>query len=681
MRRVCLIVVVCAFCFFSMKAQMYYYTAKGQRVSISEDYNKVAVFISKGMGESLDLFLKDNASVECRHQLNDKMFDVRIYQLADEKQKSKIKSFLQGKGFVYPCYRTNDTEELILSNYINVALRSQDDYDILLRMMEKYKLTFTGKYEGMPLWYQLSVTSESAGTSLEIANAMYETGSLYSSQPDFTMNALECTDDPYFDYQWGLNNLTYENIDMSVCDAWSLSTGCGTKIAIVDQGVDLNHKDLLSNIYYLSYDAETDSYPSVIYGDHGVHCAGIAAAIGNNGIFISGVAPDAQIVSISKDFEGSQSLNSGLARGINWAWRNGADIISCSWRTTQSDLLETAIDSSLERGRCGLGCVFVKSAGNTSGAVSYPGDYRSEVLTVGSIQKNGTKASNSCYGAALDVMAPGVGILSTILNDTIGIKSGTSMAAPHAAGLASLILGINPKFTGQQVRDIIESTTKKIGPESYNIQKGNGTWNNKYGYGLINAYAAVKKASEMTHYYIQDTIIGAGEYVIENVFNISAGYSVTNTEDYGDVIIEPGSNVIFKAKEKIRLRPGFHAKPGSFFWASIESDNNRFTRSVDLSSDERMFIPSKEMKEEERIEVFDTIPIGETNTIYPNPTKGKVFLNVSGEITCVKVYNTKGQCVIQTKSTEIDFSDLSAGLYYIHAIGENTIFRGKIIHM
>ena len=270
----------------------------------------------------------------------------------------------------------------------------------------------------------------------------------------------------------------------------------GIKIAIVDQGIELTHPDLSENCYILSYDTETSSSPSRVYGEHGTHCAGIAAAVRNNGIFTVGVAPDAKLISVSNSLSGASVSN--LANGINWAWNNGADIISCSWWCNQSEMIEDAIDNALFLGRNHKGCIFVKSAGNRHAAtspegssISYPGDYRPEVLTVGAIKKTGVRANFSSTGPALDVVAPGVDIYSTVPNGGMAYKDGTSMATPHVAGLAALILERNPRLTGQQVRDIIEKTSKKVGSTSYNINKPNGTWNSYYGYGLVDAHQAL----------------------------------------------------------------------------------------------------------------------------------------------------------------------------------------------
>ena len=89
------------------------------------------------------------------------------------------------------------------------------------------------------------------------------------------------------------------------------------------------------------------------------------------------------------------------------------------------------------------------------------------------------------------MVAPGVDVLSTLPNNETGLKDGTSMACPHVAGLAALILERNPRLTVTQFNDIIENNTKKVGPNKYNETRKNGTWNSYYGYGLINAEQAL----------------------------------------------------------------------------------------------------------------------------------------------------------------------------------------------
>lgn len=137
--------------------------------------------------------------------------------------------------------------------------------------------------------------------------------------------------------------------------------------------------------------------------------------------------------------------------------------------------------------------VEVSAAGNDGNSVpvAYPANCNDKIIAVGALDRNGTIAEFSQTGDKLDVVAPGVDVLSTIPNnDTISWK-GTSMACPHVAGLAALILERNPRLTVTQVNDIIEKNTKKVGPNSYNETRKNGTWNKSHGYGLINAEKAL----------------------------------------------------------------------------------------------------------------------------------------------------------------------------------------------
>lgn len=247
-------------------------------------------------------------------------------------------------------------------------------------------------------------------------------------------------------------------------------------------------------LWYCLKTTETGTSPSKVYGEHATHCAGIAAAIRNNGIQIAGVAPDAQLMSVSNTLFGTNGEKK-LADGINWAWKNGADIISCSWWCAPNELIGEAIDAAVTKGREGKGCVFVKSAGNIRfdgiEAITFPGDYSKDVLAVSNMTKDGSLSTTSCHGENMFVAAPGTHILSTIPNNMVAYKSGTSMACPHVAGVAALVLERNPSLTAAKVREIIARNTKKIGTKAYSITKTYGSWNEYYGYGLVDAYNAV----------------------------------------------------------------------------------------------------------------------------------------------------------------------------------------------
>ena len=548
--------------FTQLFAQKYYYYYNGEKIFLEINPNKASVIFPKGNfpKEIKSMYiLEDTIKV-----ISDDAFYIKVVNFVDtenEKNIELLKSDLQNNinkdVIVLPAYKNSRGNELIMTNYLNVRLKTDKDIDKLYSIAEKYNLEIVRKSELMPLWYTLNITPKTQETTLNVANAIFETGLFASSFADFSYDGRECILDPNFSQQWGLQNNTYQNIDISACSAWKYSTGKGVKIAIVDEGIEKTHSDLVSNIYNLSYDTETHTSPSGVYGSHGTHCAGIAAAA-VNGILVAGVAPDAKLMAVSNSL-GGPNYERNIAEGIAWAWKNGADIISCSWWCNESDYIKEAIDSLLLYGRNGKGAIFVKSAGNQyGGTVTFPGGYRPEVLAVSSIDINGEWSYFSSLGNPVDVCAPGNNIYSTLLNNTIGLNSGTSMACPHVSGVAALILEVNPALTGQEVRDIIEQNTKKVGSVGYhnnNPERTNGTWNNKHGYGLIDAYAAVRAACPTP---------------VINFFNQIVTTNTTVTNNCGDinvqnVTVKNGAKLILDAAGEVNIISDFEVELGSEF--------------------------------------------------------------------------------------------------------------------
>lgn len=391
--------------------------------------------------------------------------------------------------------------KIILTNTLSVRLKKNGDFPLLERFIKKYHLKVLGQGKRNPLIYFLSITPTTSYNSLEIANKLHESGLFYYAEPNFENNIWLCgSNDPYIGNQWGLFNLQNKGIDTKACAAWPYATGKGIKIAIIDTGIDKTHIDLNENIDSLSYDAESNTPSSNYYNPHGTRCAGIIAAIQNNGKMITGIAPDATLMDISFYPANNYrtSFESIIANAIEWACDNGADIISCSWETTVSSAVREAINYALVYGRNGKGTIIVTVTGNDgTNNIPFPGNFRPEIITVGAITRQGERWENSSYGNAIDVVAPGDSILTLNPGSTTLFRaSGTSFAAPHVAGLAALILERNPNLTGQQVRNIIEQNTIKVDalnhPYSTVSGRPNGTWNQYCGYGLINAYEAVK---------------------------------------------------------------------------------------------------------------------------------------------------------------------------------------------
>ena len=321
---------------------------------------------------------------------------------------------------------------------------------------------------------------------------MYESGYFAAVEPAFLVeNPWEISYDPRTVDQWALYNATAPAIDISVSTAWNYSTGRNIKVAVIDSGCDIFHEDLFSRIYK-SFDMHTKTSPCKINDAHGTMCTGIISAIRNNDKGIAGVAPDALLMPVSVMIDSIDKPDL-LAQAISWAWKNGADIISCSWGSSTSQLIKEAIEEAATYGRNGKGCIIVSSAGNihpnrpSQTGITFPA-ILSEVIAVGNLDKDGMISSSSCYGPNMCVVAPGTDIISTTLDNGYAEESGTSLACPHVAGVAALILQRNPNLKAADVRDIIVKSAQKIGPLN---KAARDSWDQKYGYGLVNACKAV----------------------------------------------------------------------------------------------------------------------------------------------------------------------------------------------
>lgn len=473
----------------------HYYRHDGQKVQLQLIADKMAVSVPVSDGESVEI-PAGAASVVGR--VADADLSILLCVSSDMMSSDEFAEALEQsspQAILTPFFVTSDNHEVASTPYLNVRLKSHEDFHLLEDAAELYHLHIEGNSELMPLWYILRITKDTPANSVEIANRLYESGNFSEAVADFTStdDILWCND-PLADNQWGLRNPDFTGIDVSIEKAWESATGRGVKIAFVDTGVDMNHTDLRQNIHCPGYDTETGNPESRVYGLHGTHCAGIAAAVKDNMFQIAGVAPDAEIMSVSNRLVSSTNSRLRRATGITWAVNNGADIISCSWSSnTRHKALDEAIEYALNQGRGGKGCIVAFASGNDgSDRVCYPADITDGILTVGAIDRNGERASFSQYGDLLDVMAPGVDILSTLPDNGIGYSYGTSTAAPFAAGIAALILEKTPGLSSHQVCDIMAASAIGLKNLTETDHK-----DYEYGYGLIKAENALRAASDV----------------------------------------------------------------------------------------------------------------------------------------------------------------------------------------
>ncbi len=340
--------------------------------------------------------------------------------------------------------------------------------------------------------------------------------------------------DPDFSKQWGMN-------DIGLRDGLTKHKGEGVIVAVIDTGVDYTHPDLIDNLWrnpgetgkdaqgrekasdgvdddgngYIDdtigwdfatndnkpFDLSVDPIQILMGGGnpgHGTHCAGNVAARGDNGIGVEGVAPMAKIMSMRFLTEKGEGDTAGAIQAIDYAVKNGAQILSNSWGSEGDDPADgeknQALKDSIKRAE-DAGVLFVAAAGNGHSGVGYDNDSDAKpgvpasydidnIVAVAAIAASDTLGAFSNWGArTVDIAAPGVVVYSTTVggkySDTVidmyGIKAtwdGTSMAAPHVSGAAALYLSAHPGSTVKQIKDALVKSAKPVSILSGKVVSG-----------------------------------------------------------------------------------------------------------------------------------------------------------------------------------------------------------------
>jgi len=368
-------------------------------------------------------------------------------------------------------------------------------------------------------------------------------------------------EDRNIDGAWGLEKIAAKS-------AWQISKGAGVKVAMVDSGVDYNHPSLWENIWVdtasvndnnldgfvslddadLNQNGKIDSdfygnelktsFNSSIFGDyyeksslsspddgfgHGSHVAGIIAAKDPTNEDFNGVASEAQLIAIKIfDNQGRFTSVSELLRGIRSSIIDGAKVINASIGGSYYSKLE----EDTYRLADSLGVVVIAAAGNSNSNNDYqpvyPASYET-VLSVAATDSTDRIASFSNYGDSVDVSAPGSQIPSTMNNNSylaqnlpmnfvknvsadhgVWLLSGTSMATPHVAGLAALILSKNRSLSPEQVREIIKNSTEEINADKH------------VAHGRVNALKALVLAESFSNEANENLDL---KRIIEMIFN------------------------------------------------------------------------------------------------------------------------------------------------------------------
>jgi subtilisin family serine protease len=431
------------------------------------------------------------------------------------------------------------------------------------------------------------------GQELAIAKKLTANPAVEYAEPNYRYYALDSgpntpvvePSDPYFNRQWG-------HAQIQSAAAWDITTGSAdVVIAIIDSGVDLGHPDLAGKLVAGRDFVDGDDSPWDTNG-HGSHVAGIAAAVTNNGTGIAGVDWQAKIMPVRVLTDDGGGYSSVIAEGVRWAAQEGAQVLNLSLGgSSYSQTLRNAIMEAHQKGS-----LVVAAMGNSrleGNPTQYPAAY-DHVMAVAATGPSDLYARYSQYGDHCDISAPGGDMF--YLHDPDGVYStmptypvymtinegfsrnydyahGTSQAAPHVAGLAALVWGLRPSLTPDEVQTMLEATADDLGEPG---------WDMDYGYGRINAWAAVQgitPPSVPTLYAIQNTggqddfvvkwtaVSGATSYSLEenadpSFLQVGSMFSVT-VPQYQVTNKEPGTTWYYRVRA--------NNAQGNSAWSNVES--------------------------------------------------------------------------------------------------------------
>ena len=323
------------------------------------------------------------------------------------------------------------------------------------------------------------------------------------AEPNYIDHVFMVPNDPLYSYQWHLDNDDYGGIHME--PAWDISTGTGVVVAVLDTGVAYEDygiycqaPDLAGTTFVPGYDfVNNDAHPNDDNG-HGTHVAGTIAQTTNNNYGVAGVAFGCSIMPVKTLNATGSGTHADFSDGVHYAVDNGADVISYSAGGSHSRTKEEAVEYAYNNG-----VTFVAAAGNEyehGNPPQYPAAYDDYVIAVGATRYDETRSYYSNTGSYLDLAAPGGDIYVDQNGDGYGdgvlqqtfsggdpcnfafwFYQGTSMATPHVSGVAALLIA-NGVTGPDNVRNRLEGTAE---------DKGVPGWDEEYGWGIIDAYAAL----------------------------------------------------------------------------------------------------------------------------------------------------------------------------------------------
>jgi thermitase len=311
-------------------------------------------------------------------------------------------------------------------------------------------------------------------TENEIIEELKKTGAVEFAEVDRLVELTSTPDDPLIESQWHHQRV------MSFL-AWDITYGSNkVLVANCDTGIDSSHPDLRPHLVLPGYNSEDGSENSEPVHPHGTMTAGVTAAVANNKTGLTGIAGNIELLPVRvTNFSDGGAYFSAMANCIVYAADRGAKVVNLSYAGADSFAIDEAAQYLRSKG--GL---LVMAAGNSGVDMSNAPDFSSFVI-VGATDQSDNRPTWSNYGSPIDIVAPGVDILTTIVGGTYAMGTGTSFSAPIVSGAAALIFSLKPEFTPAEVENFLFSTAHQIKNENNEVE---------FGHGLVDVSAAVTAA-------------------------------------------------------------------------------------------------------------------------------------------------------------------------------------------
>ncbi|MBK7870253.1 MAG: S8 family serine peptidase [Saprospiraceae bacterium] len=500
--------------------------------------------------------------VEEVKQVFSNMYKVRAVEGARDEVMNQLRSDERTPGICHHAYHPVDDEatRYYITDLLVVAFKSEVSNNAIEKILASHGLRFIKTFgtEESHI-YLLQVTKSAGKNPVKVSEDLMERPEILYAEPNLVnrFESFYTPQDDLFRYQWhlrstrGVELIPEANIEAN--NAWDITRGNrNIVVAVIDDGFDITHPDL-SGIGKLVFpkdfaDSDNEPLPNFARGDfHGTPCAGLA--IGEeNGNGVIGVAPGCAFMPVRFGMTADDKLLHEIFEYVG----KRADVISNSWGPVPvyaplSSLLRDQMTELVKSGGPrGKGCVILFAAGNynaplnernidrfvwrhpssglkeTRGTILNGYSANPDVITVSASTSQNLKAAYSNWGKEIDICAPSDNVhpidaqirlpgqsIWTIDNARFGKRytdkfGGTSASCPMVAGVAALVLSVNPELTAEQVRQILLSTADKIIDENPDVvlnlrkgvydEKGHSEW---FGFGKVNAYKAVLRALEL----------------------------------------------------------------------------------------------------------------------------------------------------------------------------------------